>query len=119
MYFHKGIDELGAKQVEALRATLLEDLPLQNAAVEAKIKEIRGNIRAGLARTCISKGGREPGGHLVREHRSTRNSHAVARKSRFHEELADLERALVEGEVALRKMQRACVINDSVRAITV
>lgn len=116
MYFHKGLDELNNTQIEALRTALLERLPSQNASIAARIAEIRASVRDG-ARTLAAPLG-ELSGHRIREHYLARNSHATIRKNKLHEEVAELERALVEGEVALRKMERNSVINDNVRAVT-
>lgn len=117
MYFHKGLDELGDEQTAALRCALLDRLPSQNACIEAKIEEIRASVRAGAGRQ-VDHIARAPNGHHVREHPGARNPNVSMRRNMLQEEEAELVRALVEGEVALRKLQRNKVINDNVRAIT-
>ncbi len=117
MYFHKGLDELSDEQTAALRAALLERLPSLNACIAARIEEIRASVRDETRRQ-VGQIGETKDGHHVREHSRTRNPHVTMRRNKLHEEEAELERALVEGEVALRKMERNTVINDNVRAIT-
>ncbi len=117
MYFHKGLDELSVTQTAALRESLLVQLPSQVACIEARLEVIRASECKGTRRK-VARLAMTPGGHHVREHSLTRNPYVAMRNNMMLEEKAELERALIEGEVALQKLQRNMMINDNVRAVT-